>query len=99
MGVTGKGNYKRGQEEQGEDMLSKDTSQKSEVRSGRLAETGREGRRNKLHTKPGVKPRCLKAVIPVLPAHHLGEPTSRSVPSACADLARNSRMVAVSQVW
>lgn len=42
MGVTGKGNYKRGQEERGEDLLGKETSQKSETRSGRWAETGGE---------------------------------------------------------
>lgn len=77
MGVTGKGNYKRGQEEQGEHLLG---NQKSEVRSGGWAgererekerereREGERGRRNKLHTKPGMKPRCLNAVIPLLPA-------------------------------
>lgn len=79
MGVTEKGNYKRGQQEQGEDLLGKETNQKSETRSGRWAETGREERRNQLHTKAGMKLRCPKAVIPLLPARHLGKSTSRSV--------------------
>lgn len=61
-----------------------------------------EERRNKLHTKPGVKPRRLKAVMPLLPARHLGKSTSRGVPpipsSACADLAKTNRLVALSQV-
>lgn len=79
MGVTGKGNYKRGQGEQGEDLLGKEANQKSEMRSGRWAETGREERRNKLHTKPGIKLRCLRTAISLLLAHQLGKPTSRSV--------------------
>lgn len=79
MGVTEKGNYKRGQQEQGEDLLGKETNQKSETRSGRWAETGREERRNKLHTKAGMKLRCLEGVIPLLPARHLGKSTSRNV--------------------
>lgn len=104
MGVTGKGNYKRGQEEQGEDLLGKETDQKSEARSGGWAETGREERRNQFHTKPGMKLRCLKAVIPLLPAGYLGKPTRSSATyptsptpsSACADLAKNNPVVALS---
>lgn len=36
-------------------------------------------RKNKLHTTPGMKSRCLKAVIPLLPAYHLMKPFNRSV--------------------
>lgn len=61
MGVTGKGNYKRGQEEQGEDLLGKETNQNSEARSG-----GGDRKRGENNTKPGMKPRCLKAAIPLL---------------------------------
>lgn len=45
MGVTGKGNYKRGQREQGEDLLGKEASQKSEMglEDGRRQEEGRGG--------------------------------------------------------
>lgn len=36
-------------------------------------------RKNKLRTTPGMKSRCLKAVIPLLPAYHLMKHTNRSV--------------------
>lgn len=36
-------------------------------------------RKNKLHTTPGMKSRCLKAVIPLLPACHLMKPIHTSV--------------------
>lgn len=98
MGVTGKGNCKRGQEEQDEDLLGKDTDEKSEVRSGRWAKTGREGRGNKLHTHPGMKPRSLEEVIPLLLPGGTHQQKGAVPSSACADLAQNNQMVAVSQV-
>lgn len=36
-------------------------------------------RKKKLHTTPGMKSRCLKAVVPLLPDCHLMKPTNRSV--------------------
>lgn len=101
MGVTGKGNYKKGQGEQGEDLLGKETDQKSEMRSGRWAEAGRGERRNKLHTKPGIKPRCLKSSHSSTSSASPGETHQQKCPipsSACADLAKNSRIFALSQV-
>lgn len=99
MGVTGKGNCKRVGEGQDEGLLGKETGQKSAPKSGRWSEMGREEGRNKLHTKPGMQPRCLTAAVSLLPMIPWGSQLAEvSYPSARAGLAKNPYVIAQSWV-